>query len=172
MFHKHGNALHAVTFWDANLMHDLTLGRSCTGILHLINQTLIDWCAKQQLTVQTATHGSEFVAGRRATEQVINIRCTLRVMGVPTNAPSHIFGDNQSVITSSTTPHLMLGKRRNMLSYHRCREAIAVGILKMLHLDRRKQNPSDVMTKFLAHSVSCPLVECFLFRKGHVGDGA
>ena len=27
------------TYKDANLMHDLVTGRSCTGVLHFINQT-------------------------------------------------------------------------------------------------------------------------------------
>jgi hypothetical protein len=71
------------------------------------------------------------------------------MMGVPIDGPSYMFGDNQNVITSSTMPHSMLGKRHNMLSYHQCREAIA--------------NPSDMMTEFLAHSVSYLLVNYFLF---------
>ena len=29
------------TYVDANLLHDLINGRSCTGILHILNQTLI-----------------------------------------------------------------------------------------------------------------------------------
>ncbi len=104
-------------------------------------------------------------------EQVIDIRCTLRMMGVAIDGPTCMFGDNKSVITSSTMPHSMLGKRHNMLSYHRCREAIAAGISKMFHMDG-KQNPSDVMTEFLAHAVSHPLVKYFLFWKGPVEDGA
>jgi hypothetical protein len=141
-------------------MHDLTTGRSCTGVLHVINQTPANWCAKRQSTVETATYGSEFVA----TEQVIDIRHMLHMMGVPIGGPTCMFGDNKSVITSSATPHSMLGKR-HMLSYHRCREAIAAGISKMFHMDG-KQNPSDVMTEFLAHAVSCPFVKYFLFWKG------
>ena len=34
-------------FKDANLFHDLTTGRAVTGILHLINQTPIDWFSKK-----------------------------------------------------------------------------------------------------------------------------
>ena len=49
-------------FVDANLYHDMLTGRSVTGILHLINQTPIDWHSKKQATVETATYGSEFVA--------------------------------------------------------------------------------------------------------------
>jgi hypothetical protein len=166
-----GKPVRLTCFWDANLMHDLTTGRSCTGVLHMINQTPADWYAKRQSTVETATYGSEFVAGRTATEQVIDIRYTLRMMGVAIDGPTYMFGDNKSVITSSTIPHSMLGKRHNMLSYHRCREAIAAGISKMFHMDG-KQNPSDVMTKFLAHAVSYPLVKYFLFWKGPIEDGA
>jgi hypothetical protein len=82
-----------------------------------------------------------------------------------------MFGDKQSAITSSVMLHSMLGKRHSMFSCNRCREVIAAGICEMFHMDG-KQNPSDVMTKFLAHSVSCPLVKHFLFWKGHIGDGA
>ena len=39
-----------------------------------------------------------------------------------------MFGDNQSVITSSTIPHSRLSKRHNALSYHRVREAIVAKI--------------------------------------------
>jgi hypothetical protein len=65
----------------------------------------------------------------------------------------------------------MFGKRHNMLSCHRCREAVAAGVSKMFHMDG-KQNPSDVMTKFLAHAVSHPSVKYFLFWKGPVQGGA
>jgi hypothetical protein len=49
---------------DANLMHDITAGKSVTGILHLVNKMPIDWYSKKQATVETATYGSEFVAAR------------------------------------------------------------------------------------------------------------
>jgi hypothetical protein len=40
---------------DANLMHDITSGKSVTGILHLVNKTPIHWYSKKQATVETAT---------------------------------------------------------------------------------------------------------------------
>jgi hypothetical protein len=36
---------------DANLMRDVTTGKSVTGILHLINKTPLDWYSKKQATV-------------------------------------------------------------------------------------------------------------------------
>ena len=70
-------------FVDANLMHDVTTGRSETGILHLINKTPIDWYSKKQATLETATYGSEFVAAHICIEQIIDLRNTLRYLGVP-----------------------------------------------------------------------------------------
>ena len=68
---------------DANLNHCLATGRSVTGSLHFVNHTPIDSYSKRQATVETATYGSEFVASKTATEQIIDLRHTLRYLGVP-----------------------------------------------------------------------------------------
>jgi len=39
------------------------------GMLHLMNGTVIDYFSKQQLTVETATYGPEFVAARAGMKQ-------------------------------------------------------------------------------------------------------
>jgi hypothetical protein len=160
-----GKAVRTTTFEDANLMHDLTTGRSVTGILHLINQTPIAWFSKRQGSVETATYGSEFVAARIATEQIMDLRYTLRMFGVPLDGKAYMFGDNQSVITSSTIPHSSLNKRHNALAYHRCREAIASNVIWFFHV-KGTVNPADVLTKFLGHSVFWPLIKPFLFWRG------
>jgi len=37
-----------ITYYvDADLMHDMATGKSVTGILHLLNQTPIDWYSKK-----------------------------------------------------------------------------------------------------------------------------
>ena len=160
-----GKPVRTTTYEDANLMHDLATGRSMTGILHVLNQTPIQWFSKKQNIVETATYGSEFMAARQATEQIIDLRYTLRMMGIPIDGPAWMFGDNQSVITSSTIPHSKLNKRHNALSYHRVREAIAANILKFMHIDS-KFNPSDILTKFMGWNKFWPLVQPMLFWKG------
>ena len=84
-----------------------------------------DRYSKRQATVENATYGSEFVAAKTATEQVVDLRQTLRYLGVPIKSKAYMFGDNKSVVTSSMVPHSLLSKRHNILSYHRVREAIA-----------------------------------------------
>ena len=77
---KHVQTTHYV---DANLHHDLATGKAVTAALHFLNQTPIDAYTKRQSTVETATYGSEFVAARTAVDQIIDIRTTLRYLGVP-----------------------------------------------------------------------------------------
>ena len=105
--------------------HCLATGRSETGCLHFVNHTPIDSSSKRPATVETATYGSEFVASKTVTEQIIDLSHTLKYLGVPIKTKSYLFGDNRSVVSSSTLPHSALGKRHNILAYHRVMEAIA-----------------------------------------------
>jgi hypothetical protein len=91
-----------VTYMDANLYHDMLTGRSVSGILHLCNDTLVDWYSRRQATVETATFGSEFAAARKAVDHIIDFRTTLRYFGVPVNNKSYMFGDKQAVVSNST----------------------------------------------------------------------
>ena len=93
-------------------------GRSVMGILHLVNQTPIDWFSKKQATIETATHGSEFVAARTCVEQIIDLRTTLRCLSVPIREKSRMFGDNKSVVDSATRIDAKLHKRHTALSFH------------------------------------------------------
>ena len=157
---------------DANLFHDLITGRAVTGVLHLINKTPIDWFSKKQATVETATYGSEFVAARIATDQIIDLRITLRFLGVPIKGKSYLFGDNQSVITSSTIPHSSLKKRHNALSYHRVREAIAANILGLFKV-AGEFNPADILSKHYGYTQAWPMIKALLFWRGdtnNIGD--
>ena len=78
-----GKSVTTTTFLDANLLHVLIIGRSVTAVLHFFNLTPGDWYSKRQATVENATYGSEFVAAKTTTEQIVDIRQTLRYLGVP-----------------------------------------------------------------------------------------
>jgi hypothetical protein len=160
-----GKPVRITTYEDANLMHDLVTGRSMTGILHLLNQTPIHWYSRKQGSVETATYGSEFVAAKIATEQIMDLKYTLRMMGVPLDGPAWMFGDNQSVLTSANVPHSSLNKRHNALAYHRVREAISAKVLYFIYVPSKK-NAADIFTKFLPWVDFWPLVQPLLFWKG------
>ena len=90
-----GKTATTTTMVDANLGHCLATGRSLTGCLHFVNHTPIDSHSKRQATLETATYGSEFVASKTATEQIIDLRHTLIYLGVPIKTKSYFFGDNR-----------------------------------------------------------------------------
>jgi hypothetical protein len=48
--------------------------RLVTGILHLCNQTLIDWSSKWQATVETGTLGAEFTVASVTVVQINVLR--------------------------------------------------------------------------------------------------
>ena len=95
-------AVVTTTTMDANLNHCLGTGKSLTGCLHFVNKTPVDWYSKRQATVETAA--SEFVAAKTVTEQIMDIRQTLRYLGTPINTKSFLFADNRSVVTIATLP--------------------------------------------------------------------
>jgi hypothetical protein len=144
-----GKPVTTITYTDANLYHDMLTGRSVTGILQLCNQTLVDWYSKWQDTIVTAPFGSEFTAARIAVDRIIDLRITLRYLGVPLNHKSFMFGDNQAVVMNSAIPHSFLNKHHNALSYHHVREMIAAKILGYYWIDG-KLNPADIVSKHWA----------------------
>ena len=162
-----GKSVTTTTTVDANLNHCLATGRSVTGCLHFLNHTPIDSYSKRQATVETATYGSEFVASKTATEQIIDLRHTLRYLGVPIKTKSYLFGDNRSVVTSSTLPHSTLGKRHNILAYHRVREAIASKILAY-HWIRTGYNLSDMLSKHWDHPSVYNMIMKLLITRGPI----
>jgi hypothetical protein len=98
-------------------MHDVITGKSVTGILYLVNKTPIEWYSKKQATVETATYGSEFVAARTCVEQIIDLRTTLRYLGVPISSKSYMF-----VVDSSMQVNSKLHNQHTILSFHCVRE--------------------------------------------------
>ena len=150
---------------DTNLYHDILTGRSVTGVLHFINQTPIEWFSKRQATAETATYGSEFIAARTCVEQIINIRNTLRYLGVRIVGPSHMFGDNKSVVDSSMRIDARLHKRHNALSFHKVRESIAANICDFQFLPGGF-NVADVLSKHWSHACVWDLLRPILFWQG------
>ena len=124
----------------------MVTGQSVTVVLHFLNKTPIDYYSKRQSTIETATYGSEFVAARTATEQIIDLRITLRYLGANICDEVFLFGDNESVVKSATIPHAKLHKRHVLLSFHCVHEAIASGMLRFMHVPGNL-NPADILSK-------------------------
>ena len=84
----------------------------------------MDWYTKPQPKVETATFGSELMADRTAMEQIMDLRLTLRYLGIPIKTLTYLFGDNKTVVNNSMFPQSRLHKCHQMLSNHHVREAM------------------------------------------------
>jgi hypothetical protein len=165
-----GRLITLTHYVDANLYHCMLTGRSVNGVLHLLNQRPIDLYAKKQATVKTATYGSKFVAAQTCVEQVLDLRTTMRYLGVPICGKSVMFGDNKSMVDSSTKMHSKkLHKRHTALSLHRVRKAVAAKVIGFFHLNG-KRNPEDVLSKHWGYAVVWPFLQPLLFWEGDTAD--
>ena len=158
-----GKPVRMTVYVDADHAHDQITRRSVTGIVAFLNNTPIRWISKRQKTVETSTYGSELIAARIATELIMELRYTLRMMGVPIDGPALMLGDNMSVVLNTSVPSSVLKKKHLAIGYHRVREAIACGILKFAHI-RSDENIADILTKPLPNPKFYPLVKSILFR--------
>jgi hypothetical protein len=156
-------------YQDANLYHDIITGRLVTATLHFLNKFLIDWYSKKQATVKTATYGSEYISARTCVNQIVDLRTTLQYLGVPIRDVSYMFGDNESVVNSSTHPPSKLHKRHKALSFHCVHEAIASGYVMLTHLPG-KFNPADILSKHWGYQTIWPILKPILFFHGDTAD--
>ena len=105
------------------------------------------------------------MTARIATDQIIDLRYTLMYLGDPIRLKSYMFGDSKSVFDSASTPTSTLSKKSTLASYHRVREAIAVGYLQFNWKDG-KSNPADILSKHWEFATIWPVLKPLFFWKG------
>ena len=81
-------------------------------------------------------------------ETLRGIRYKLRVMGVPVDGPTYIYGDNMSVVNTTSKPESTLKKKSNSICYHFVREAVAMKECLTTWISTLK-NWADLLTNVL-----------------------
>ena len=81
------------------------------------------------------------------------------------HTPSYMFGDNDSVVNSSSIPHAKLHKRHTALSFHRVREAVAAKYVCFKYI-LGSDNPADILSKHWAYSATWEMLQSLLFWEG------
>ena len=88
---------------------------SRTGFVVFLNSSPIYWTSKKQIS--TSTFDSEIIALKTAYEYTRGLRYKLRMMGIPCDFPTLIFGDYKSVLTNSLVPDSVLIKKSAHIAY-------------------------------------------------------
>ena len=68
------------------------------------------------------------------------------MFGIPHEGSTNVLCDNQSVVTSASTPESVLKKKHNSIAYHRVREAVAAKTIRM-GKEPSETNLADMLTK-------------------------
>ena len=130
-----------------------------------MNKTLTHWHIKKQAIVETATYGSECSSARTCVEKILDLRITLRCLGVPIRSLSYVLGVNKSVVDSIMAPNGKIHKIHAALSFHRVRESIAAVFVTYKFIDG-KHNLEDVLRNHWAHNDVWPTLKPILFWTG------
>lgn len=157
-----GNAVTMCVFVDSDLAGDKLNLRSQTGILIFCNRAPILWYSKRQPTVEACTLGAEFCAMKTSVELTESLRYKLRMFGVPLDGYSMMFCDNEAVYNNSVMPESFLRKKHHSIAYHRCREAVAAGTIKVSK-EGTEKNLADLFTKVMTSNRRDFLLERFTY---------
>ncbi len=135
-------------FVDSDHAGDQCTRRSQSGFLIYLNTILISWYSKRQSTIEMCTFGAEFVAMKTGVEALQGICYELRMMGIPIDGATHIYGDSMSVINNTSKPESILKKKNNAVCYHTVCESVAMGEYLTAHIDG-DENPADLLMKVI-----------------------
>ena len=152
------------TFVDAGHGFDQANRRSITGYVIYLNSTPVMWNSKKQGCVECSTYGAEMVALREAVEALKVLLYDIRSMGGWVRLPVIVYCDNQSVLSSGSTPGSPLKKKHLGLAYHLVRETVAAGIFA-LHYVPSGDNLADILTKPLGSFQARKLTDRLLWTQ-------
>ena len=158
-----GDPVQTIIMVDASFASDLDTRRSVSGAVTFCNSTPIRAYCKRQTTVEQSTYGSEMIACRNGVDMAIELRHDLRWIGLKIVEPTLLLSDNMSVVLNVTVPSSPITKKHVCVSYHRIRESVAGGFIKVGHI-RSERNFADILTKPLVNLIFANLVRPLLFR--------
>ena len=112
--------------------------------------------------MEASTFGAEFCAMKTAVEMIEGLRYKLRMFGILVDGSANIYCDNEAVTKNTTTPESTLKNKHHSIAYHRCREAVAAGTIRVAKQGTRK-NLADLFTKVLTACRRRFLLERFTY---------
>ena len=135
---------------DADHASDTVSRRSFLGNLIYLNCALVCLWSKKQTSVESSSFGSETVAMKQCCEYIRGLRYKLRMMGIPVEAPTCIYGDYQSVLANTTIPDSTRKKESQSIAYHFVCEGVAKDEWRTSYVYTHN-NKADLLTKQLPH---------------------
>ena len=105
-----------------------------TGNFIFLNLAPVACDSAQQATVKLSVFGAEFVALKQGIEALRGSQHKLHIVDVLMSRPSHVCGDDMSMIDSSLKSDSTLNKKLNQVCCHFLCESVAMGECDKLNL--------------------------------------
>ena len=141
---------------DADHAGDRVTRRSRTGFVVFLNMAPIYWHSKKQTSIETSSFGAEFIAMKQCCEYVRRLRYKLRMMGIPVEQSTYIFGDSKSVLHNISSPHSVLKKKSSSILYHFIREGCARNEWMTTYLNTNFYPKGNHLSSGYAPNTPCP----------------
>ena len=90
------------------------------------------------------------------------LRYQLQMFGVPIDGAMNVFCNNKAVYKNTLLPESTRKKKHDAIAYHRCREAVAAGTVRVAK-EGTRTNLSDLFTKVLPQLRREELLDKFTF---------
>ena len=158
-----GKSVETTAWMDADHAGDRLTRRSHSGVIVFLCSAPIIWYSKKQATIESSTFGSEMVCHRTGLGIVKDLRYKLRMMGVPIDGPTTVFGDNKTAVNGISIPEAKLAKKHLGICYHATREASAAGIWEV-GFTQGKHNIANCLTKILSGTMKDKECDKFMYR--------
>jgi hypothetical protein len=76
---------------------------------------------------------------------------------------ANVYCDNEAVYKNAVIPESVLKKKHHSIAYHRCREAVAAGTIRVAKKQGTMKNLADLFTKVLTNTRRAFLLDRFTY---------
>jgi hypothetical protein len=124
--------------------------KSTAGYIFMAAGGAITWRSKKQTFTALSTTEAEYVALSEAAHEAYWLRNLYEELGFTQKSPTTIKGDNNGSISMARNPQFHNHAKHIAVRYHRVRDAISDGIIK-IESCRDPEQTADILTKALHH---------------------
>jgi hypothetical protein len=108
--------------------------KSTTGICFFMDDSLIYWCSKRQLTVATSTTVAEYFALYKATTECVCLRNLMADIDIPQKGLMTIREDNQTAIKLAEDETSHKRTKHIVVKYHYSKEQQDIGTISISYI--------------------------------------
>ena len=114
-----------LAFVDSDHAGDSITRRSCAAFMVFLNCAPIYWSSKKEGSCETSSFGSEFAFMKSCCKYIRGACFKLSLMVFLVESPTYLLGDNQPVLTKSSSPHFSLKKISSSIDFHFFNEGVS-----------------------------------------------